>query len=153
MTLVHFLSCPSENYPKDMIHNQKGETMLRKSVSFTLVLLLLHLFLAASGIANTNDDKKADTLEKVKAGILKLGTGPDAKIEVKLYDKTKIKGYVRSVTPDHFVVLDAKTAAHTAIPYEKVKQIKGNNLSTGAKIAIGVGVILLLAIIIATQTK
>jgi hypothetical protein len=36
----------------------------------------------------------------VKEGIHKLGTGLDARIEVKLRDKTKLKGYVSEAGED-----------------------------------------------------
>ena len=47
---------------------------------------------------------------------------------------------------------DLKTGASNKVAYADVKQVKGNNLSTGAKIAIGVsvaaGLILLITILI-----
>ena len=36
-----------------------------------------------------------------------------------------------------------KTGGATEVPYPQVKSVKGNNLSTGAKIAIGVGIAIL----------
>lgn len=47
-----------------------------------------------------------------------------------------MKGYVQEIAEDHFVVVDDRTGLTTAIAYTQVKQVKGNNLSTGAKIAI-----------------
>ncbi len=124
--------------------------MLKKYVIVTLVAGLLNLFLAASAFAGTTEDQKAALAEKVKAGIAKLGTGPNAKVELKLYDNTKIKGYVSEAFEDHFVVIDAKTGAATEPTYPQVKQVKGNNLSGGVKLLIGigifVGVILILAV-------
>ena len=86
--------------------------------------------------------------EKVKAGIGKLGTGTDARIEVKLRDKTKLKGYISEAGEDSFVVVDEKTGAASTVAYSQVKQVKGNNLSTAAKIAIGVGVILIPIVVV-----
>jgi hypothetical protein len=80
--------------------------------------------------------KEAKLAADVKSGIVKLGTGSAARIEVKLRDKTKIKGYVQEIAEDHFVVVDERTGATTTIAYTQVKQVKGNNLSTGAKFAI-----------------
>jgi len=53
-----------------------------------------------------------------------------------LRDKTKLKGYVQEIAEAHFVVIDDRTGAVTTVAYPQVKQIKGNSLSTGAKIAI-----------------
>ena len=52
-----------------------------------------------------------------------------------------IKDYISEVGEDSFVVVDAKTGTATTVAYSQVKQVKGNNLSTGAKIAIGVAII------------
>ena len=128
--------------------------MLRKYVTLVLLAGVFNLFFVATGSAGTNEEKKrAARAEKTKAGIVKLGTGPNAKVEIKLYDKTAFKGHVQEASVDHFLLVDTKTGVATEIPYNSVKQIRGNNLATGVKIAIGVGLILLLAIIIATQTS
>ena len=84
----------------------------------------------------------------MKKGISKLGTGAEARIEVKLRDKTKLKGYVGEAGEDSFVVVDEKTGAASTVTYSQVKQVKGNNLSQGAEIAIGVGVILLPIVVV-----
>ena len=80
--------------------------------------------------------------------MLKLGTGAAAHVEVKLRDKTKLKGYVSEANEDSFVTVDEKTNATSTVAYSQVQQVKGNNLSTAAKIAIGVGVILLPIVIV-----
>ncbi len=128
--------------------------MLKKYVIVTLVAGLLNLFLAASTFARSTDEKKAALAEKVKSGIVKLGTGPAAKVEVKLYDNTKLKGYVGEAKDDHFVIVEANTGGTTEVPYHQVKQMKGNNLSGGVKILIGIGIILIaIPIIIALSDR
>ena len=57
-------------------------------------------------------DHRGRFAEKVKAGIGKLGTGTDARIEVKLRDKTKLKGYVSESVEDSFVIVDEKTGKY-----------------------------------------
>jgi hypothetical protein len=76
--------------------------------------------------------------------------GKEAKVQVKLKDGTKLKGFISEITDDYFVVTNEKDGQSTAIPYPQAKQVKGNNLSTGATIAIAVGVALLLGILWAT---
>ena len=76
----------------------------------------------------------------MKAAVLKLGTGAAARVRVTLRDKTKLEGYVSGVGDDSFAVTNVKTGAVTTVAYPQVKTVKGNNLSTGAKIAIGAGV-------------
>ncbi|MEK7830692.1 MAG: hypothetical protein AAB401_06365, partial [Acidobacteriota bacterium] len=91
-------------------------------------------------LAKSKEEKAAEFTSKVKTGIAKLGVGPEARIEVKLRDKTKLKGYVSQINGDSFVIADAKTGATTEVPYPNVTSVTGKNLSTGAKIAIGIGI-------------
>jgi hypothetical protein len=129
--------------------------MFKKLLSALLVGLLIQLACIQPASAATNPEKDARLAEKVKAGVAGLGTGPQAVIEVKLRDKTKLKGYISEATDDYFVVVDA-TGNPTQVAYPQVKSVKGNNLSTGAKIAIGValiGGIFLVAILLLKQTK
>ncbi|SRR5258707_359035 len=97
-----------------------------------LAALMINLLCVTAAPANPRADKDARYAAKVKAGILKLGTGPAAHVEVKLRDGTKLKGYVAEAGEDHFVVVD-ETGASTEVPYPQVKQVKGNSLSTGLR--------------------
>jgi preprotein translocase subunit SecF len=117
--------------------------MFKKVLSWVLIGFLLSVTGASSAYAGSKEEKEVRFAEKVKEGISKLGTGAEARIEVKLRDKTKLKGYVSEAGEDSFVIVDEKTGATSTVTYPQVKQVKGNNLSKGAKIAIGVGVILL----------
>jgi preprotein translocase subunit SecF len=130
--------------------------MLKKILSLALAGFLMAAASArpVAAVPLTKAEKEAQFVEKVRAGIARLGTGTEARVEVKLRDKTKLKGYVGEATAEQFTVVDAKTGAATAVAYPQVQQVKGNNLSQGAKIAIGVGVILipiLIAVYFASQ--
>lgn len=128
--------------------------MLKKILSLALAGAFMAAASAQPASALTKAEKQAQFAEKVKAGIAQLGTGTEARVEVKLRDRTKLKGYVGEAGAEQFTVVDAKTGAATAVPYPQVQQVKGNNLSQGAKIAIGVGVILipiLIAVYFASQ--
>lgn len=117
--------------------------MTRKLPALTLIVLLVNLLCVAPVTATTKPENKegnAKFAEKVKTEIAKLGTGPDARIEVSLRDKRKLKGYVSEADETHFAVVDAKTGAATKIEYPQVRKVKGNNLSTGAQIALGIAV-------------
>lgn len=122
--------------------------MLKKSLSLALAGLVLHLACAVTVGAATKAGKEARRAEEVKAAIAKLGTGPDARVEVKLRDKTRLKGYVAEAGGEHFTVVDAKLGTAANVPYPQVAQVKGNNLSTGVKIAIGLGIIIGVLLII-----
>lgn len=125
--------------------------MLKKCLALVLAIAVFQLVNAAPAVAATKAEKEVRAAEKVRAGILKLGTGESARVKIKLRDKTKLEGYVGEAGADSFTVVDLKTGAATVVTYPSVKQAQGNNLSTGAKIAIGLGIAaLVLVILIAT---
>ncbi|HYP27899.1 MAG TPA: hypothetical protein VE262_14375 [Blastocatellia bacterium] len=113
--------------------------MYRKSLSVLLVFAVLH-FGTMSVLAKSEADKQAKHAAKVKQSIFKLGVGRNARVALKLQDKTQLVGYVSEAGENSFVVTEPKTGAATVVPYPNVAQVKGQNLSTGAKIAIGVGI-------------
>jgi small nuclear ribonucleoprotein (snRNP)-like protein len=122
--------------------------MFKKFVILSLTILVINLSLCPSAFAGTKDEKEARFARRLKAKIAKLGIGKDARVEVKLKDGTKIKGYITEVNDDDFSVMNEKTNSETNIPYPQTKQVKGNNLSTGVKIAIGVAIVFLVFVII-----
>jgi hypothetical protein len=122
--------------------------MFKKVLSLVLVGFLLSVAGVRSASAGSKEEKETRFAEKVKDGISKLGTGPEARIEIKLRDKAKLKGYVSEAGEDSFVIVDEKTNASTTVTYPQVKQVKGNNLSTAAEIALGVGIVLLPIVIV-----
>ncbi len=123
--------------------------MLKKIVCFVLVGLLINTVCVNAAYADSKEERQARFTERVKAGIARLGTGTDARVEVRLQDKTKLKGYLSEVTEEHFVVADAKTGVATRVLYPQVKQVRGQNLSSGARIAIGVALAVVLVIAVA----
>ena len=115
--------------------------MFKRNLSLLLISsLVFSLALTPTALAKPKAEKEAEFATKVKAGIAMLGVGRDARVEVKLRDKTKLKGYISEATADTFSVTDLKTSAITTVAYPNVTQVKGNNLSTGATIAIAVGI-------------
>jgi len=114
--------------------------MFKKILTTTLAGLLIHAICVQPVSATSKEEKLAQRAEKVRAGILKLGVGPDARVAIKLRDKVKLAGYVTEATDSSFVVTDPKTGAATPVAYGDVAQVKGHNLGTGAKIAIGIGI-------------
>lgn len=66
--------------------------MLKKILSFVLIVLMINAIGVSSAYAGTKEEKESRFTERVREGIYKLGTGAEARIEVKLRDKTKLKG-------------------------------------------------------------
>jgi hypothetical protein len=96
---------------------------------------------AAFGFRPVRAETNAETLraQQARVSVLKLGTGERARVEVKLRDETKLKGYVSAAGADSFTLTDTKTGASTVIAYDDVAQVKkpGNGLSTMTKALIG----------------
>ena len=126
--------------------------MFKKLISLSLVALLINLAGMTPVYASSKEEKDARFAEKVKANVLKLGIGESARVKVKLRDKTKVEGYISAADAESFTVTDAKSGTATTIAYPQVKSVKGNNLSTGAKIAIGVGIVATIIFIILWYT-
>jgi hypothetical protein len=80
--------------------------------------------------AQTMPDNAA--IEKLRTKVQKIGVGPDARIEVKLRDATKLKGYVSAATQDSFTIVDKKSGASQNLNYADVAEVKkpGGGLST-----------------------
>jgi hypothetical protein len=115
--------------------------MFKKSISLLLIGALgCALIGARSVLAKSKAEKEAERTQKVKADIAKLGVGKDARIAIKLRDKTKLAGYISSVDADSLAISDLKTGSATTVAYSEITQAKGQNLSTGAKIAIGIAI-------------
>ena len=114
--------------------------MFKKLLSLSLVVLLINLTAVPLVYAAAKEENEARFAEKVKASVMKLGTGEAARVKIKLRDKTKLAGYISVADDEDFTVTDSKSGTATTIAYTQVKTVQGHNLSTGAKIAIGAGI-------------
>ena len=112
--------------------------MLKKICRVVLAALLLQS-VAVPALAKSAAEKEARRAEKVRTQLAKLGTGKGARVRLELRDKTKLEGYINEAGAESFVVTDS-AGKTTAVAYPQVRKAQGNNLSTGAKIAIGVGI-------------
>jgi len=113
--------------------------MFRRTLVMTLVgVLLTSLF----GPINALAKEESQNVEKVRADIVKLGTGKDAKVKVKLRDNTKLEGYISQTAEDSFTIVDSRTATSRTLAYSEVAQVskRGNGLSTLTKVVIGAAV-------------
>jgi hypothetical protein len=115
--------------------------MLRRVTAIALAALLLQTFAGgAPSRAETRDEKEARRAERVKRAVGKIGTGTSTQIIVRMKDKTSLEGLVKEIGPDTFVVTGRKANVSTTVRYVDVERIRGGNMTTGAKVAIGFGV-------------
>lgn len=75
---------------------------------------------------------------EARAKVLKMGVGSKARVEVKLRDDSKLKGYVSASDDVSFTVTDSKTGASQTVAYADVASLKKTGgLSTRTKLLIG----------------
>ena len=86
--------------------------------------------------AQTREDGGANG---ARAEVQKIGIGRDARVEVRLRDNTKVKGYVSAAEKDSFTVTDSKTGATQTVSYAEVTRVRkpGGGLSTRGWVIIG----------------
>ena len=114
--------------------------MFKRILTVVVAGLLIQALCVQPASAASKEEKQAKRVEKVRAGIIKLGVGTDARVAIKLRDDVKLAGYISETKDDSFIVTDMKSRAATTVAYGDVAQVKGHNLGTGAKIAIGIGI-------------
>jgi len=128
--------------------------MFKKLMTMALVILLVQVTCASTtAVASTRAEKEAHLADKVKAGIAKLGTGKQAIVKVKLRDGTKLAGYISEANENSFVIVDCKTGISTTVAYPNVTQVKGNNLSSGVWLAIGIGALIGIGLLMAVALR
>jgi hypothetical protein len=98
--------------------------MLKRIPSLAMACLLICSACPAPLAASTQARNEQELAQKIKTKIEKLGSGTKARVEVKLVDGNKVKGYISEVRADHFVVTDKKTGGVTTIAYTQVKRVK-----------------------------
>ena len=109
-------------------------------------LLTVSIICQQTASAGPTPDKETRYAQKVKAAISEIGVGQMTRVSLRLRDKTKLAGYISEIGDTGFIVADLKCAETTTVAYPDVVQVKGNNLSTGAKIAIAAAIIAGIAI-------
>lgn len=125
-------------------------SMPKKVLTLAVIVLLLNLVCKTSAAANSKS-KEAEFEAKVRTAVAQLGTGREARVEVKLHDKRKLRGYISEAGEDSFFVVDEKTGVATHVTYSQVKQVKGQNNFNGKKVALALAVIAFLTLIAVLQ--
>ncbi|MGH9901368.1 MAG: hypothetical protein ACRD68_06030 [Pyrinomonadaceae bacterium] len=112
--------------------------MFTRALAILLSGILLSAALGLPAVA-AQTAEESRRVEKIRVEVAKAGVGKNARVEVKLRDNTKLKGYVSEVGQQSFTVTDSKTGASRAVAYADVTEVKrkGNGLSTRTKVIIG----------------
>lgn len=114
--------------------------MCKRLFSMVLVVFLLHASDSLL-VRNVSAGQDATAQDKVKTFVAQRGTGPKAKVTVKLKDNTKLKGYISDAGSDSFTLAHSKSGQVRTLAYSDVAEVKKQGgLSLAAKIGIGVGI-------------
>jgi len=103
--------------------------------------------------AKSKAEKETEFIQKVKTGIAGLGVGKDARVAVKLRDRTELTGYIGEVAEDSFVIRDTKTGIAITVTYANVAQVKGHNISRNASIVIRLAIVAAILVLVAIAAK
>jgi hypothetical protein len=115
--------------------------MIKKWLSLSLsCLLLLTTNSPLQVFAQTRTDNETSAAARIKANVLRFGSGEKSRIKVRMLDGTKMDGFISQTGEDSFNLTNSKTRQSTSIAYRDVAQVKGIGLSKGAKIGLGVGI-------------
>lgn len=92
--------------------------MVKKYFACLLSLLIV------VGLVAPSINAQSHSVDKTRSKVQTLSAKRDKQIEVKLHDKTKIKGYIVSVDSDSFTVAGSSTATSQKVLYTDVDEVK-----------------------------
>ena len=120
--------------------------MLRKVFSILLsgTFLLVPLGFR-SAKAQTGKVGEAD---QIRTKVERLGVGRSSRVEVKMQDGTRVKGYVSKLEPDSFDVTDLDSGAAQTLAFAQVTQVKKVNGGPSKRTWIIIGAAAVAAIVI-----
>lgn len=102
----------------------EGKIMIKKCLCLAFICLLLITANSPAVTAQTGTNNTASSIAKIKTYVLKRGTGEDKRVEVKMLDGKKLKGYISQAGEDSFTLTDAKTSSTSVIAYSDVAKVK-----------------------------
>ncbi len=116
---------------------QQGELILSKRIF--AILISMTVLAGAFGLQAAFGQSAAYDAQASKARARVESLGNNARVEVKLRDTTKVKGYITAITPASFTVSDSKTGTTNTVAYNEVVSVNkaGTGLSTKSWLIIG----------------
>src|SRR5215475_12725671 len=112
------------------------------SIFLATTLVLNTYILASENQPNTSTAvaNNAQQTEKVKMAIQQRGTGTNAKVKVRLLDKTERKGFISRIDETSFQLTDQKSAHTETIAYDSVEKVSGPGISGATRIVLYIGI-------------
>ncbi len=109
--------------------------------TFSVLTLMITLLSAVFFLEPTRAQarRNEELAAKAHAKVAKIGVGQNAKVEVKLRDQSRIRGYISELQQDSFTVVERDTATERKLAYAEVAEVKrfSGGLSTKSWAIIG----------------
>lgn len=121
--------------------------MLKKCLTLTLIVLVCH-FSVSLVVAETQAEKDAQRIAKVKSDIARRSVGERERVTIKLRNGSKLKGHIYQAGENDFTIRESESGTTTTVAYSDVAEVKGKGLSTERKILIGLGIWLGIGVIL-----
>jgi hypothetical protein len=111
--------------------------MLRRSFAIMLSGLIL---LTAFGYQGAGAQSLGDQqTEKIRTRVHKMGVGVNARVEIKLKDKSQFKGYISDANEDSLTVVQSGTGSSRTTSYSEISSVKKAGSGVSAKTLIILG--------------
>jgi len=135
MEMLTYWARPLQNHGP-LLFERLETTLIKKHIAIALAVIITALSLALPSQAIAQSDTE---IEKVRANVRILSASRDSQVEVRFYDKTKVKGYISAVEPVSFTLRDPKSGTSQSIAYSEVDSVNqaGGGVSTKTWLIIG----------------
>jgi len=109
-----------------------------KRVLATMLMVMMVTIAFGIDCVKAQTGSQPPQVAKVRAEVLKIGVGEQARVEVKLRDNSKLKGYIGETTEDSFTVIDSGGSSQK-VAYADVDKVKkaGGGFSARSWIILG----------------
>ena len=97
--------------------------MIKKPLAILLSAIVFALGLSFP-VATRAQTSEGQATQTARPTVQTMGVNTDRRVEVKLRDKTKVKGYITQLDQDSFTVTDSKTGASQTLSYSDVQDVK-----------------------------
>ena len=109
---------------------------------FSTVMLAGAILLSAFGIQQVGARTTSDqATEKIKTKVQKMGTGTNAKVEVRLRDNSQMRGYITDSNQDSFTMFDKNSGASKTVSYADATSVKKSSGAFSTKRLIIIGAV------------
>ncbi|HEV8137703.1 MAG TPA: hypothetical protein VGP85_23695 [Pyrinomonadaceae bacterium] len=106
---------------------------MKKIVMVVIFGLLTNLIPFGPAMAQEKvQDKDSKHAEKIKKAVADAGPTLDREVIVKLKDNTEVRGFIREIADDHFIV-KSNSGALSTISYSQVEKFKANKRDVGGR--------------------